>query len=75
MRAFCDGVRTGKPIKRSNVTFTPPDPPPEVIAKRPQLAPSAGTAPVLGCPPYILRASLAENALVTVNIREHWDHS
>ena len=43
MRTFCTWVRTGKPLNHHQPYATPIDPLPEVIAKRPHRAPSAGT--------------------------------
>ena len=43
MRTFCNWVRTGKPLNHSQPYATPIDPLPDVIAKRPHLAPSVGT--------------------------------
>ena len=43
MRTFCNWVRTGKPIRLVPTYAVTPDPTPDVIAKRPHLAPSVGT--------------------------------
>ena len=43
MSRFCNWVRTGKPFSLIPTYAVTPDPSPDVMAKRPQLAPSVGT--------------------------------